>query len=124
MSRFDRGGGFPSRVVWMKGTNRRFEMTIATKEQTVLDRVAKQLFIGGEWRDAGGGATLPIEDPATGGTLCEGADATPEDATAALDAAVAKQEEWGATPPNERSEILHRAFQALNENADDLAMLM
>ena len=99
-------------------------MSIATKEQTVLDRVAKQLFIGGEWRDASGGATLPIEDPATGETLCEVADATPEDATAALDAAVAKQEEWGATPPNVRSEILHRAFQALNENADDLALLM
>jgi len=99
-------------------------MAIATQEQTVVDNVAKQLYIGGEWRDAGGGKTLPVEDPATGETLCEIADATPDDAKAALDAAVGMQAEWAATPPNERSEILHRAFQLLNERADELALLM
>src|SRR4051794_6436671 len=99
-------------------------MAIATQEQTVVDKVAKQLYIGGEWRDASGGETLPIEDPATGETLCEVADGTPDDARAALDAAVAKQAEWAATPPNERSAILYRAFELLNEHADDLALLM
>ncbi|HEX2467222.1 MAG TPA: NAD-dependent succinate-semialdehyde dehydrogenase [Solirubrobacterales bacterium] len=99
-------------------------MTTATQDQTVIDSVPKQLFIGGEWRDAGGGATLGVEDPATGEILCEVADATPDDALAALDAAVAKQAEWAATPPNERSEILHRAFLALNDRADELALLM
>jgi succinate-semialdehyde dehydrogenase/glutarate-semialdehyde dehydrogenase len=99
-------------------------MTIAAQDQSVIERVPKQLFIGGEWRDAGGGETLAVEDPATGETLCEIADATPEDATAALDAAVAAQAEWAATPPNERSEILHRAFLALNERTDELALLM
>jgi succinate-semialdehyde dehydrogenase / glutarate-semialdehyde dehydrogenase len=99
-------------------------MAIATQEQTVIDRVPKELLIGGEWRSASGGDTLAVADPATGETLCEIADATPEDATAALDAAVAAQPEWAATPPNERSEILHRAFLALNERADALALLM
>jgi succinate-semialdehyde dehydrogenase / glutarate-semialdehyde dehydrogenase len=99
-------------------------MAIATKEQSVVDNVAKQLYIGGEWRDASGGETLAIEDPATGEALCEVADGTPEDATAALNAAVAMQAEWAATPPNERSAILYRAFEALNERADDLAVLM
>jgi succinate-semialdehyde dehydrogenase / glutarate-semialdehyde dehydrogenase len=99
-------------------------MAIATKEQTVVDQVAKQLYIGGEWRDAGGGETFTVEDPATGEALCEVADATPDDAKAALDAAVARQAEWAATPPNERSAILYRAFEALNERADDLALLM
>src|SRR5215211_407032 len=99
-------------------------MAIATKEQSVVDNVAKQLYIGGEWRDASGGETLAVEDPATGEALCEVADGTPEDAKAALDAAVAKQAEWAATPPNERSEILWRVFEALNERADDLALLM
>jgi succinate-semialdehyde dehydrogenase/glutarate-semialdehyde dehydrogenase len=99
-------------------------MSIATQEQTVVDKVPTQLFIGGEWRDASGGDTLAVEDPATGEALCEVADATPEDARAALDAAVNAQAEWAATPPNERSEILHRAFLALNERADDLALLM
>src|SRR3954464_11486352 len=99
-------------------------MAIATKEQTVVDRVAKQLYIGGEWRDASGGETLVVEDPATGEALCEVADGTPEDAKAALDAAVAKQAEWAATPPNDRSAILWHVFEALNERADDLALLM
>jgi succinate-semialdehyde dehydrogenase/glutarate-semialdehyde dehydrogenase len=99
-------------------------MTIAAQDQAVTEKVPKQLFIAGEWRDAGGGETLAVEDPATGETLCEIADATPEDATAALDAAVAAQAEWAATPPNERSEILHRAFLALNERTDELALLM
>jgi succinate-semialdehyde dehydrogenase / glutarate-semialdehyde dehydrogenase len=99
-------------------------MSIATQEQTVVDGVEKRLLIGGEWRDASGGQTLAVEDPATGEALCEVADATPEDATAALDAAVEAQAEWAATAPNERSEILHRAFLALNERADELARLM
>src|SRR3954463_6779333 len=99
-------------------------MAIATEEQTVVDRVAKQLYIGGEWRDASGGETLVVEDPATGEALCEVADGTPEDAKAALDAAVAKQAEWAATPPNDRSAILWHVFEALNERADDLALLM
>jgi succinate-semialdehyde dehydrogenase/glutarate-semialdehyde dehydrogenase len=90
----------------------------------VIENAPRQLFIGGEWRDASGGATLPVEDPATGETLCEVADATREDATAALDAAVAAQAEWAATSPNERSEILHRAFEALGDQADELALLM
>jgi succinate-semialdehyde dehydrogenase/glutarate-semialdehyde dehydrogenase len=99
-------------------------MGIATKEQGVVDDVAKQLYIGGEWRDASGGDTLPIEDPATGETLCEVADGTPDDAKAALDAAAGMQAEWAATPSNERSAILWRAFEMLNERAEDLALLM
>ena len=72
-------------------------MAIATQEQQVVEQVEKRLYIGGEWRDAAGGATFPVIDPATEEPLCEVADATPEDGKAALDAAVAVQAEWGAT---------------------------
>jgi succinate-semialdehyde dehydrogenase / glutarate-semialdehyde dehydrogenase len=99
-------------------------MSIATREQTVVEGVEKRLYIGGEWRDSASGNTLAVEDPSTGEPLCEVADATPEDAKAALDAAVASQAEWAATPPNARGEILWRAFEALNERADELALLM
>jgi succinate-semialdehyde dehydrogenase / glutarate-semialdehyde dehydrogenase len=99
-------------------------MSTVTEEQAVIDAAPKQLLIGGEWRDGGGGETLAVEDPATGETLCEIADATPDDARAALDAACEAQPDWAATPPNERSEILHRAFLALNEHGDELATLM
>ena len=99
-------------------------MSIATNEQAAVDAAPKQLLIGGEWRDASGGSTLAVEDPSTGEPFCEVADATPEDAKHALDAACDAQASWAATPPNERSEILHRAFVELNERADELAILM
>ncbi|MFN2616565.1 MAG: aldehyde dehydrogenase family protein, partial [Thermoleophilaceae bacterium] len=99
-------------------------MSIATKEQEVVEAVEKRLYVGGEWRDGSGGETLEVEDPSTGEALCEVADATPEDAKAALDAAVEKQSEWAETAPNERSQILWKAFEALNERADELALLM
>jgi succinate-semialdehyde dehydrogenase / glutarate-semialdehyde dehydrogenase len=99
-------------------------MSIATAEQTVVDKVEKKLFIGGEWRDASGGGTLAVIDPATEEPICEVADATPEDAMAALDAAVAARAEWGATPPNDRAGILWKAFELMTESADELATLM
>src|SRR5215208_5660284 len=99
-------------------------MSIATREQEVVDKVEKRLFIGGEWRDASGGGTLAVEDPATAEALCEVADGTEEDAKAALDAAVASQKEWGDSSPNTRSEILWKAFEQLNERKDELALLM
>jgi succinate-semialdehyde dehydrogenase / glutarate-semialdehyde dehydrogenase len=99
-------------------------MAIATQEQQIVDSVRKQLFIGGEWRDASGGDTIAVIDPATEQPLCEVADATPEDAAAALDAAVEKRQEWAASTPNERSEILWRAFEQLNERKRELATLM
>jgi succinate-semialdehyde dehydrogenase/glutarate-semialdehyde dehydrogenase len=99
-------------------------MATATTEQAALDAVPKRLLIGGEWREASGGASLSIEDPSTGEAIAELPDATPEDAKAALDAACAVQDEWAATPPNERGEILWRAFEELNERADELALVM
>ena len=96
----------------------------ATAEQQVLDAVPKQLLIGGEWRDAVDGNTLSVEDPSTGESLCEVADGTPDDAKAALAAADETRAEWAATAPNERGEILWRAFETLNERADELALLM
>ncbi len=96
----------------------------STDERSVIDGVEKRLLIGGEWRDASGGETFAIEDPSNGQTLCEIADATPEDAQAAMDAAAGAQAEWGASAPNDRSEILHDAFQAMADNAEELALLM
>src|SRR5689334_20675371 len=98
-------------------------MTISI-ERSVIEAVPNQLFIGGEWRDASGGDTLDVEDPSTGETLASVADATPEDAKAALDACCAVQAEWAAHPPRERGEILRRSFEALTANADDLALVM
>jgi succinate-semialdehyde dehydrogenase/glutarate-semialdehyde dehydrogenase len=96
----------------------------ADQEKSVLTNVNTQLFIGGEWREAGGGATLDVEDPSTGETIASVADATPDDAAAALDAACAVQAEWAAHPPRERGEILRRAYEAITAKADELALVM
>jgi succinate-semialdehyde dehydrogenase / glutarate-semialdehyde dehydrogenase len=94
-----------------------------TREQQVIDSVPKRLYIGGEWR-GGGQGTLAVEDPATGDTLCDVADASVDDAKAALDAAVQAGPDFAAHPPRERGEILRRAYEGIIARQDDLALLM
>ena len=96
----------------------------SARENDVLNKVPKGLFIGGEWRDSSSNTTFGIEDPATQQTLTEIANGTPADATAALDACERAQADWAATPPRDRGEILRRTFELMNEHADDLALLM
>ena len=98
--------------------------TQTTEEQRVIDNVNKQLFIGGEWRDATEGGTLAVEDPSTGESLCEVADAQPDDALAALEAASEAQADWAKYPPRQRGEILRSAFEMIMDRMDDLALLM
>ncbi len=94
----------------------------ALAEQDVVAAVPRGLWIGGEWRETEG--TVPVEDPATGEVLAEVADATAEDALAALDAAAGVQDEWATHPPRERGEILRRAYEELMRRQDELALLM
>jgi succinate-semialdehyde dehydrogenase/glutarate-semialdehyde dehydrogenase len=95
----------------------------ASQEQQVVERVPKQLYIGGQWRDGAKG-TLSVEDPSTAEPLCDVADASVEDAKAALDAAVDAGPEFAAMAPRDRGEILRRAFELITERKDDLAVLM
>jgi succinate-semialdehyde dehydrogenase/glutarate-semialdehyde dehydrogenase len=95
-----------------------------TSEQAAIDGVRKQLFIGGEWRDAAEGGTLAVEDPSTGENLCEVADAQPDDALAAIEAAGEVQADWAKHPPRQRGEILRRAYEMITERIDELALLM
>jgi succinate-semialdehyde dehydrogenase/glutarate-semialdehyde dehydrogenase len=89
---------------------------------SVVDAVPKGLLIGGEW--VATADSVAVENPATGETLAEVADATPEQGIAALDAAVAAGPAWAATDPRERGEILRRAFEMLHERAEEFALLM
>ncbi|MBW4095774.1 MAG: NAD-dependent succinate-semialdehyde dehydrogenase [Acidobacteria bacterium] len=96
----------------------------AAAEQTLLASVPTSLLIGGSWQASKSGKTFAVEDPSTGKTLLEIADAGSEDAAAAMDAAAAAQAGWAATAPRERGEILRRAFEAVTARADDFALLM
>jgi succinate-semialdehyde dehydrogenase/glutarate-semialdehyde dehydrogenase len=97
---------------------------LSEAERGALERAPRQLFIGGSWRGAAGGGTLPVEDPSTGETIAEVPDGQPEDALAALAAAHHAQREWAHHPPRERGEILRRAFEEISERSDELALLM
>ncbi|ALX06280.1 NAD-dependent succinate-semialdehyde dehydrogenase [Aeromicrobium erythreum] len=91
---------------------------------SALPDVPTQLFIGGSWRDATGGATFAVENPADGSTLVEVANGTVEDGKAAIDAAVAAQPDWAKVPPRDRGEILRSAFETVVDRADELATIM
>lgn len=94
----------------------------------LLDRLLpaeqRRLWVAGEWRDAEGGDTFEVVDPADGQLLARVADGSVTDAVEALDAAVAAQADWAATAPRERGEILRSAFELIASRAEDLAMLM
>ncbi|SNY81061.1 succinate-semialdehyde dehydrogenase / glutarate-semialdehyde dehydrogenase [Nocardia amikacinitolerans] len=92
-------------------------------ERELLQSVPTQLWIGGPV-DAEGGATFPVHNPANGEVLIQVADASPADAMRALDAAVAVQAEWAATPARERGEILRAVFEQITARAEEFALLM
>ncbi|HUH53468.1 MAG TPA: NAD-dependent succinate-semialdehyde dehydrogenase [Microbacteriaceae bacterium] len=99
-------------------------MGINVKEKELLDRVQTGLGIGGVWQESSSGKTIDVHDPSTGKVVKSIADATVEDAVRALDAAVAAQDAWAATPSRERSNILRRAFDLLIERREEFALLM
>src|SRR5690606_31576250 len=103
---------------------RDYEGGMALSQKALLERVPTELFIGGAWRPSSDGATLAVEDPATGRTLTSVADATVADGKAALDAAVAAQPSWAATPPRDRGEILRAAYEAITARAEEFALMM
>ncbi|MCW2685969.1 MAG: NAD-dependent aldehyde dehydrogenase [Mycobacterium sp.] len=90
--------------------------------EKLLSSVPTGLWIGGEERAAS--STFDVLDPSDDRVLTSVADATAEDAIAALDAASAVQAEWAATAPRERGEILRSVFEAISARADDFATLM
>jgi succinate-semialdehyde dehydrogenase / glutarate-semialdehyde dehydrogenase len=97
---------------------------LGEREQAALELAPRALYIGGQWREASGGGTLGVEDPATGEVFAGVPDATPQDALAALAAAAEAQDAWREHAPRARAEILRRAYELLIERADSLALLM
>jgi len=92
---------------------------------TVVDRLLNEktgLHIGGEWLD--GADSIEVIDPATEGVLTEVATADRTQALAAVDAAAAAAEEWAATAPRARAEILRRAFELMHDRDEVLAELI
>ena len=92
--------------------------------QPIIDRMQTGLFINGQWRDAEGGKTIDVINPATGKVLTAVADGSAADAEEAIRVAGETQDSWGRTAPRERAEILRRAYELLIERTDDIAAVM
>ncbi|GAA3611929.1 NAD-dependent succinate-semialdehyde dehydrogenase [Nonomuraea rosea] len=89
-----------------------------------LPHVPSTLLIAGRWRPAAGGATFPVDNPATGQTLIEVADADERDALDAIRAARDAQPALAALSPARRAALLRRVEAALRAREDELALLI
>ncbi len=95
-----------------------------TRRAKVLASVPDGLFIGGSWQPAAEGKALEVVDPATGAVVKTIADASPADGRAALDAAAEAFDAWSRTPARQRSDLLRRTFDLLQERRDEVALIM
>jgi aldehyde dehydrogenase (NAD+) len=89
-----------------------------------LDFARHGIFVGGRWRAADGGETLPVENPSDGQTVGALAAGGPGDVDAAVDAARrALTSQWGSLSAAERGRLLSRIGQAVLGQADRLSEL-
>jgi len=79
-------------------------------------------FIGGHWVPPVEGEYRDNLSPATGQPICEVAQSGAQDIELALDAAHAAKDAWGETSSSERSQVLNRVADAIEENLEMLAV--
>ncbi|HET8653660.1 MAG TPA: gamma-aminobutyraldehyde dehydrogenase [Gaiellaceae bacterium] len=76
--------------------------------------------VGGEWVDAAEGGTEEILNPATGETIAEVPKGTEADVDRAVEAAKKAWPEWREATPQERSEVLLKLADLIDEHAEEL----
>src|SRR5246127_3648260 len=92
--------------------------------ENLLANVPTDLWIGGKWRKASDGGRFDVLDPATENKIASVANATVDDATAAVNAASDAFEGWAARKPRERAGILRRSSELIMRDAERLAKLI
>ncbi len=83
-----------------------------------------RMLIGGRWREASNGATLPSIDPATGQIICQFPAGTVVDVDEAVRAARHAFPAWKKISPYDRGRLLQKAASLLEKYADELAELI
>jgi len=87
--------------------------------------MSETLFINGVWREATGGAQMPVTNPATGEKLQVIASAADVDVLHALESAQAAFAVWSQMAAREKAAIMHRAMAIFrDEMLDDAARLL
>lgn len=87
-------------------------------------RAYDSAYINGSWVKAESGATYPVIDPASGGTLAMVPDMNATDAREAINAAHTAQPGWRSMTAKERSVILKRWHRLVVDHVDHLAEIM
>jgi aminobutyraldehyde dehydrogenase len=82
-----------------------------------------QNFVGGQWVDGADGGAMDVLNPATGETIAEVPRGTQADVDRAVEAARAALPEWLDSTPQERSDMLLKLADALDDHAEELAVL-
>jgi acyl-CoA reductase-like NAD-dependent aldehyde dehydrogenase len=91
---------------------------------SAIETSERQLFIGGEWIDAGGGKTFDDGDPFTGDVVARVPAGTREDAKKAVEAAAAAFPEWSKAPPAVRQALFLKAADILESRRDEVVELL
>jgi 1-pyrroline dehydrogenase len=86
-------------------------------------KTAYKAFIGGTWADSASGETMEVIAPATGEVIAEVPRCGAEDVDRAVETAKAALPDWLEKTPKDRSELLHKLADVLEENAAELAQL-
>jgi 1-pyrroline dehydrogenase len=79
--------------------------------------------IGGEWASSVSGETMEVINPATGEVIAEVPRCDVDDVDRAVEAAKQVLPDWLDKTPKDRSELLHKLADVLEENAEELAQL-
>ncbi|HAF42223.1 MAG TPA: NAD-dependent succinate-semialdehyde dehydrogenase [Sphingobium sp.] len=84
----------------------------------------QQAFIGGQWAGAASGATVAVDNPATGAIIGTVPDCGEADTQAAIAAAEAAWPAWRARTAGDRAALLERWHTLVLDNLADLARIM
>ena len=79
--------------------------------------------IGGAWSDAASGETMEVINPATGETIAEVPRCGAEDVDRAVEGAAKALPAWLDATPKERSELLLKLADVIDDNAEELAQI-
>jgi 1-pyrroline dehydrogenase len=80
-------------------------------------------FVGGDWVDSASGETMDVINPATGEVVASVPRCSAEDVDRAVAAAAKVLPEWLDRTPKDRSELLFKLADVLEEHAEELAQL-
>jgi aldehyde dehydrogenase len=94
-----------------------------TKDSSIQVKSQYDNYIGGKWVPAVDGGTFENISPITGQPFCAIARSRAADVELALDASHAAREAWGRTSPTERSNILLKIADRMEQNLEDLAVI-